>query len=115
VSGVRRQIRIFICDDAPELRELTRHRLEWDPALSVVGEAGDGEAAVALIAQLCPDVVMLDLSMPNVDGLEALPRVRDAAPSAGVIVSWSVMAAPPRTLPRRTLRFRATATKRSPA
>jgi len=86
VSGVRRQIRVFLCDDAPELRELTRCRLEWDPALLVVGEAGDGEAAVALIAQLCPDVVMLDLSMPNVDGLEALPRVRDAAPGARVIV-----------------------------
>jgi DNA-binding NarL/FixJ family response regulator len=86
LSRGRRQIRVFLCDDAPEIRALTRCRLEHDPALLVVGEAGDGEAAVALIAQLCPDVVMLDLSMPNVDGLEALPRVRDAAPDARVIV-----------------------------
>jgi DNA-binding NarL/FixJ family response regulator len=86
VSGHRGQVRVFLCDDAPELRALTKCRLEHDPELLVVGEAGDGEAAVALIAQLRPDVVLLDLSMPNMDGMEALPRLLDAAPNARVIV-----------------------------
>ena len=86
MSAAERQIRVIICDDAPELCELTRIDLERDPRLSVVGVAADGEAAVALSAALHPDVVMLDLAMPNVDGLEALPRVRSAAPDAAVIV-----------------------------
>jgi DNA-binding NarL/FixJ family response regulator len=86
VRGASGQIRIVICDDAPELCELTRIDLERDPGLVVVGIAGDGEAAVALSASLRPDVIMLDLAMPNVDGLEALPRLRKAAPDAAVIV-----------------------------
>jgi DNA-binding NarL/FixJ family response regulator len=86
VNEARRQIRIVVCDDAPECCELTRLRLEWDPALTVVGVAGDGETALELISLLRPDVVMLDLAMPHVDGFAALPRVRDAAPDARVIV-----------------------------
>ena len=54
--------------------------------MEVVGEAADGDAVVALVAALRPDVVLLDLSMPKVDGLEALPRIRAAAPWAGVVV-----------------------------
>jgi EAL domain-containing protein (putative c-di-GMP-specific phosphodiesterase class I)/ActR/RegA family two-component response regulator len=79
-------IRVVVCDDAPAMRALVRHTLEVDGDVQVVGEAGDGEAVVALVADLRPDVVLLDLSMPKVDGLEALPRILEAAPWAGVVV-----------------------------
>jgi CheY-like chemotaxis protein len=79
-------IRVVVCDDAPAMRALVRHTLEIDGDVEVVGEAGDGEAVVALVADLRPDVVLLDLSMPKVDGLEALPRILEAAPWAGVVV-----------------------------
>jgi diguanylate cyclase (GGDEF)-like protein len=79
-------IRVVVCDDAPSMRALVRHTLEIDGDVQVVGEAGDGEAVVALVADLRPDVVLLDLSMPKVDGLEALPRILEAAPWAGVVV-----------------------------
>jgi diguanylate cyclase (GGDEF)-like protein len=82
----RGPIRVVVCDDAPAMRALMRHTLELDGDVEVVGEAGDGEAVVALVADVRPDVVLLDLSMPKVDGLEALPRILEAAPWAGVVV-----------------------------
>ena len=79
-------IRVVVCDDAPAMRALLRHTLEGDGDVEVVGEAADGDAVVALVAALRPDVVLLDLSMPKVDGLQALPRIRAAAPWAAVVV-----------------------------
>jgi diguanylate cyclase (GGDEF)-like protein len=79
-------IRVVVCDDAPGMRALVRHTLEVEGDVEVVGEAGDGEAVVALVADVRPDVVLLDLSMPKVDGLEALPRILQAAPWVGVVV-----------------------------
>jgi DNA-binding NarL/FixJ family response regulator len=79
-------IGVFLCDDVPELRTLLRYGLEEDQRLKVVGEAGTAREAIAAIATLQPDVVLLDLSMPGMDGLEALPLVRSAAPAAAVIV-----------------------------
>ena len=77
---------IYLCDDVPELRQLLRIVLEEDPELRVVGEAGDAETGIEEIAELQPDVVLLDLSMPGLDGLEALPLIRRAAPDTAVIV-----------------------------
>jgi DNA-binding NarL/FixJ family response regulator len=79
-------IRIFLCDDVPELRALLRYGLEEDAALQVVGEAGNARDAIAAVGELRPDVVLLDLSMPGMDGLEALPLLRAAAPDTAVIV-----------------------------
>ncbi|MEO6497208.1 MAG: response regulator transcription factor [Solirubrobacteraceae bacterium] len=79
-------IGVFLCDDVPELRTLLRYGLEEDQRLKVVGEAGTAREAITAIAALQPDVVLLDLSMPGMDGLEALPLVRSAAPAAAVIV-----------------------------
>ncbi len=79
-------IGVFLCDDVPELRTLLRYGLEEDQRLKVVGEAGSAREAITAIATLQPDVVLLDLSMPGMDGLEALPLVRSAAPAAAVIV-----------------------------
>jgi CheY-like chemotaxis protein len=79
-------IRVVVCDDAPAIRALIRCALEFDGRVEIVGEAADGEAVVALVAELRPDAVLLDLSMPNVDGLAALPRILEAAPWVGVVV-----------------------------
>jgi DNA-binding NarL/FixJ family response regulator len=77
--------RILLVDDHPLTRSalaglLTQHGFD------VVGEAEDGGAAVARAAELAPDLILLDLSMPGVDGLTALPRLREAAPSCEVVV-----------------------------
>lgn len=80
------KIRIFLCDDVPELRALLRYGLEEDPLLEIVGEAGDAAAGIAAVQRLRPDVVMLDLSMPGMDGLEAIPHLRRVAPATAIIV-----------------------------
>ena len=77
---------VYLCDDVPELRQLLRIILEEDPGLRVVGETGDAQIGIEEIAELQPHVVLLDLSMPGMDGLEALPLIRRAAPSTSVIV-----------------------------
>jgi diguanylate cyclase (GGDEF)-like protein len=79
-------VRVVVCDDAPALRALMRASLELDGRVEVVGEAEDGERVVDLSAELRPDVVLLDLQMPGVDGLSALPRIRRAAPDTAVVV-----------------------------
>jgi len=79
-------IRIFLCDDVPELRALLRYGLQEDPGLEVVGEAGDALAGIKAVAQLRPDVVLLDLSMPGMDGLEAIPLMREASPESVIVV-----------------------------
>ena len=82
----RPPVRVVVCDDAPALRALMRTSLELDGRVEVVGEAGDGERVVALTAELRPDVVLLDIQMPGMDGLTALPALRRAAPEAAVVV-----------------------------
>jgi DNA-binding NarL/FixJ family response regulator len=85
VAGGKR-IRVVICDDVPDMRRLLRSTLEDDPDVDVVGEAADGEELVQVAAQLRPDVVLVDLSMPRSDGLEAIPRIASASPSTGIVV-----------------------------
>jgi diguanylate cyclase (GGDEF)-like protein len=82
----KRPIRVVVCDDEPGIRALMRHALQHEGDVLIVGEAVDGEAVVALVEEVRPDVVLLDLSMPKVDGLEALPRILAVAPWVGVVV-----------------------------
>jgi DNA-binding NarL/FixJ family response regulator len=77
---------VFLVDDVPDMRMLLRLVLEADPELSVVGEAGDGPTAVDDVARLQPDVVVLDLSLPGMDGLEVMPLVREASPQTKIVV-----------------------------
>lgn len=79
-------ISVVICDDVPELRRLTRVVLEEDGEIQVVGEAADGREALEVIERLQPDVVVLDLSMPELDGLEAIPIIHQVAPKAEICV-----------------------------
>ena len=81
-----RPISIFLCDDVPELRALLRYGLEEDDGLKVVGEAGTAQAGIDGVAASRPDVLLLDLSMPGMDGLEAIPRVREVSPETAIIV-----------------------------
>jgi DNA-binding NarL/FixJ family response regulator len=77
--------RVLIVDDHPLTRDALNALLVQN-GFSVVGEAADGEEAIGLARSLQPDLVLLDLSMPGVDGLQALPRLRDAAPRCEVVM-----------------------------
>jgi PAS domain S-box-containing protein len=78
--------RVLVADDAADLRFLLRHRLNRTPDVVVVAEAADGQAAVDLALEHRPDVVLLDLSMPVLDGLEAASRIRAALPGTYIVV-----------------------------
>lgn len=80
------QIRVLIVDDHPMMRDGLRSTIELEKDMCVVGEAIDGAQAVELFAMLSPDVTLLDLQMPNVDGLQALTVIRKRWPGASVIV-----------------------------
>jgi YesN/AraC family two-component response regulator len=82
----RAPISVFLVDDLAELRELIRFGIEADPGFEVVGEAGDGRAALEGIAETRPEAVLLDLSMPDMDGLEAIPHIREGDPAIAIIV-----------------------------
>ena len=86
-------IRLLVVDDHPVVRQGLRTFLETRPGFEVVGEAGDGEAAIAEAARLRPDVILMDLVMPGVDGLQAIARIRAAEPAARILVLTSFASA----------------------
>ncbi len=77
---------VLICDDNAALRRLLRAIVDGTPGLRVVGEAADGNEAIAEATSHDPDVILLDLAMPNHSGLEALPELRRLVPNAQIIV-----------------------------
>lgn len=79
-------VRVLLADDAADMRDLTRRTLETTGMFTVVGEAANGKEAIDLTRDLQPDVVVLDLAMPIMDGLTALPELRAQAPDALVVV-----------------------------
>jgi two-component system, NarL family, response regulator LiaR len=84
-------IRVLIVDDHAVVREGLRSFLELQEGMEVVGEAGDGAEAVAAAERLRPDVVLMDLVMPTVDGVEAMRRLRERVPAARAIVLTSFL------------------------
>jgi DNA-binding NarL/FixJ family response regulator len=78
-------IRVALCDDVEDLRALFREVLE-EAGLEVVGEADNGADGVELAARLQPHVLVLDLEMPVMDGLEAIPLVLERAPRTAIVV-----------------------------
>jgi len=82
-------IRVAIADDHAVVRQGLRTFLELQEDMEVVGEAVDGEEAVALVERTAPDVVLLDLVMPRVDGIEATRRIRERSPATRILVLTS--------------------------
>jgi NarL family two-component system response regulator LiaR len=82
-------IRVAIADDHAVVRQGLRTFLELQDGMDVVGEAADGEEAVALVERTAPDVLLLDLVMPRVDGLEAIRLIRERAPATRILVLTS--------------------------
>jgi DNA-binding NarL/FixJ family response regulator len=78
--------RVLIVDDAANLRELLTVLLEVEDDFEVVGAAADGQQALDRARDLEPDVILLDLAMPVMDGLQALPGLRSLAPGARIII-----------------------------
>jgi two-component system, NarL family, response regulator LiaR len=82
-------IRVLIVDDHQVVREGLRNFLELQDEMEVAGEAGDGEEGVALAAELRPDVILMDLVMPKLGGVEAMRVLRERLPGTRVIVLTS--------------------------
>ncbi|MET8148534.1 response regulator [Actinoplanes sp. NPDC049668] len=82
-------IRVLVVDDHPVVRQGLRTFLDLQDDLSVVGEAADGDGAVAAAAELRPDVVLLDLRMPGADGVAALRGLRSSGNAARVLIITS--------------------------
>ena len=85
------KIRVLIADDHDVVREGLRMYLKLDGELEVVGEAADGQEAVALARDLRPDVVLMDLLMPVMDGIEAIGVIRSEMPEVEVVALTSVL------------------------
>jgi DNA-binding NarL/FixJ family response regulator len=84
-------VRILIADDHEVVRQGLRTFLELDPELEVVGEAADGREAVRLAQRLRPDVVLMDLLMPELDGIAATQLIRQQLPDTEVVALTSVL------------------------
>jgi DNA-binding NarL/FixJ family response regulator len=79
-------IRLLIVDDQPAVRKGLHMRLAAEPDLSVIGEASDGEAALVLAQALCPDIVLMDVEMPHMDGIATANALREICPNTCVIL-----------------------------
>jgi DNA-binding NarL/FixJ family response regulator len=77
---------LLIADDNDLFVNALEGLLEREPSIRVVARAANGEAAAQLAAELGPDVVLMDLSMPNIDGFEATARIREKSPETAVVV-----------------------------
>lgn len=79
-------VRVLLADDNARFRSVLRRLLERDPDIIVVAEAGDGQAALELADELQPDVVLMDVSMPGLDGLEATYALKARHPDVTVLM-----------------------------
>ncbi|MEJ2264737.1 MAG: response regulator transcription factor [Anaerolineales bacterium] len=83
---MRRKIRVLLADDHVILREATAELVDHQPDMEVVGQAGTGEEVLDLVQSLGPDVVVMDIAMPRIDGLEATSRIVADHPATRVLV-----------------------------
>jgi two-component system, NarL family, response regulator NreC len=86
MKSEEKQIRILLADDHNVMRRGLRFLLETQPEFSVVGEASDGSQAVEQAEAVHPDVVVLDIAMPNLSGIEAAQRIVSLLPNTSVVI-----------------------------
>ena len=79
-------VRVCLCDDVREFRELMRFGLEDDPEIDVICEAADGAQCIDMVRESTPDVLLLDLSMPDRDGLEVIEAVKQRSAATKIVV-----------------------------
>jgi DNA-binding NarL/FixJ family response regulator len=84
---------IVVCDDQPGFRQLVAVVLGLEPGIEVIGEANDGREAITLAERLQPNVLLLDIAMPEMDGIEALPGIREVSPETQVVMLTGMTAA----------------------
>ncbi|MCW2991875.1 MAG: cheY [Solirubrobacterales bacterium] len=92
--------RIYLCDDQRDYRMLLKAVLTKAEGLDVVGEGGDGGFCIEDAAKTEPDVILLDVNMPGMDGIDALPHLREAMPGTKIIM---LTTAPPEQCEERAL------------
>ncbi|MFP3879768.1 MAG: response regulator [Dehalococcoidia bacterium] len=80
------QVTVLIADDHPLVREALYRALEVEEDMKLVGEASDGEEAVRLASELKPNVVVMDIVMPKVNGIEATRKIKDVAPDTAILI-----------------------------
>lgn len=88
-DGAPRRIRVLLVEDSPVERELLRYLLSGDPQLQLAGIAEDGAAGVAAACRLCPDVIVMDIHMPRLDGFAAARQIMETCPTRIVMVTAS--------------------------
>jgi DNA-binding NarL/FixJ family response regulator len=86
MSGPERTCGVVVCDDQKAFQQVMGMAISAEPGLQVVGEAANGEEAIRVVSALQPDIVLLDVAMPVMDGLEALPLIRAGAPDALIVM-----------------------------
>ncbi len=79
-------LRILVVDDEPAIRSALQRLLDTHDDWHVVGAAGDGIEAIAMAKDLKPDVVVMDISMPNMNGLSATPQIKKAVPDTEILI-----------------------------
>ncbi|MDQ3940487.1 MAG: response regulator transcription factor, partial [Actinomycetota bacterium] len=85
-ATMRTLFRVVLADDNPDFRALLRAIIDRDPRFEVVGEAPDGAEAITRSLELQPDIVVLDLSMPSMDGFQAIGAIRTVSPTSRVLI-----------------------------
>ena len=79
-------VRVLVVDDYQPFRVILRYVIGEEPDIDIVGEAPDGLTAVDLAGELKPDVVLLDLAMPKLDGWAAIPLIRECSPGSRIVI-----------------------------
>lgn len=87
----RKPLSIVLADDQEEVRRALRRYLDCDGRFSILAEAKNGAEALRRVAMLQPDALILDLAMPEMDGLEALPKIKEASPATIVVILSSMI------------------------
>jgi CheY-like chemotaxis protein len=85
-TGIDEMLEILVVDDEPDIRFMLRLTIGRDPGIRIVREACNGEEAVQMVREKCPDAVLLDIGMPVMDGIEATPFIRTACAKTKIVI-----------------------------